>query len=62
MRKSRFSEEPIVGIMRERAAGENTGTLCRRHGISQQTLLSLEANIRRLGRARPAASYCLNPR
>jgi putative transposase len=38
MRKSRFSEEPIVGILRKHAAGENTGTLCRRHGISQQTL------------------------
>jgi putative transposase len=38
MRKSRFSEEQIVGILKEQAAGEATGTLCRRHGISQQTL------------------------
>ena len=38
MRKSRFSEEQIVGILKEHAAGENTGRLCRRHGISQQTL------------------------
>jgi putative transposase len=38
MRKSRFSEEHIVGILKEQAAGEATGTLCRRHGISQQTL------------------------
>jgi putative transposase len=38
MRKSRFSQEQIVGILKEHAAGEATGTLCRRHGISQQTL------------------------
>jgi putative transposase len=38
MRKSRFSDEQIVGILKEQAAGEATGTLCRRHGISQQTL------------------------
>jgi putative transposase len=38
MRKSRFSDEQIVGILKEHAAGESIGTLCRRHGISQQTL------------------------
>lgn len=38
MRKSRFSDEQIVGILREHAAGEATSTLCRRHGISEQTL------------------------
>ena len=38
MRKSQFSDEQIVGILKEHAAGEATGTLCRRHGISQQTL------------------------
>ena len=39
MRRSRFSEEQIVGILQEHAAGqERTGVLCRRHGISEQTL------------------------
>jgi putative transposase len=38
MRKSRFSEDQIVGILKEHAAGEPTGSLCRRHGISEQTL------------------------
>ena len=38
MRRSRFSEEQIVGILQEQAAGESTTVLCRRHGISEQTL------------------------
>lgn len=38
MRKSRFSEAQIVSILKEHATGEGAGTLCRRHGISQQTL------------------------
>ena len=38
MRKSRFSEEQIVGILTEHAAGGGASALCRRHGISEQTL------------------------
>jgi putative transposase len=38
MRTRRFRDEQIVGILQEHAAGERTGALCRRHGISEQTL------------------------
>ena len=37
MRRSRFSEEQIVGILKEQEAGARTAEVCRRHGISEQT-------------------------
>ena len=40
MRKSRFSDERIIGILKEQAAGMKTAEVCRRHGISQPTFYS----------------------
>ncbi len=37
MRKSRFSEEQIVAILKEHTAGTKTADLIRRHGISRET-------------------------
>lgn len=38
MKKSRFSEEQIVRILQEGAAGQiSQAELCRKHGISQNT-------------------------
>lgn len=38
MRKSRFSEEQIIGILKEHQAGLPVADLCRNHGISVATL------------------------
>jgi len=37
MRKSRFSDEQIIAIVREHAAGLSASELCRKHGISDAT-------------------------
>ena len=43
MRKSRFSEEQIVGIIQEYAAGAKASELCRRHGMSDATFYKWKA-------------------
>ena len=37
MKKSRFSEQQIIGILKEHAAGMTAAELCRKHGISDAT-------------------------
>ncbi len=37
MKGKRFSEEQIIGVLKEAEAGVKTAELCRRHGITEQT-------------------------
>ena len=43
MRTSRFTDEQIIGIVREYEAGAKLAELCRRHGVSTATFYKWRA-------------------
>jgi putative transposase len=44
-RRSRFSEELIIGILKEREAGVSVADLCRKHGISDASIYKWKAKF-----------------
>ena len=43
MRKSRFTEAQIIGMIKEQEAGLPVAELCRKHGLSPATFYKLKA-------------------
>ena len=43
MRKSRFSEAQIIGMIKEQEAGMPTADVCRKHGLSQGTFYKFKS-------------------
>jgi putative transposase len=43
MKRTRFTEEQIIGILKEAEAGAKTAELARRHGVSEATIYNWKA-------------------
>ena len=45
MKRSRFSEEQIIGILKEHEAGVSVADLCRKHGVSDASIYNWKARF-----------------
>ena len=58
MKRSRFSDEQIIGILKEHEVGVSVADLCRKHGVSDASIYKWKAKFfqRRALRKRAVSS------
>jgi putative transposase len=62
MKRSRFTEEQIIAVLREQDAGLSTAEVCRKHGISTATFYAWKAKFGGMEGPRPSGSSSLRTR
>ena len=48
MKRTRFTEEQIIAILKEQEAGVPVADLCRKHGVSNASIYKWKAKSRRM--------------
>ena len=62
MERSMFSDEQIIGILKEQESGAVTADVCRRHGISEATFYKWKAKFGGLEVCHfPSRNFALRP-
>ena len=59
MRKSRFTEAQIIGMIKEQEAGMPTAEVCRKHGLSQGTFYKFKSKYGGMEGKRPVSPTLL---
>ncbi|WP_439617360.1 transposase, partial [Shinella sp.] len=43
MKRARFTDEQIIGMLKEQESGQRTADVCRKHGVSEATFYKYKA-------------------